>query len=564
MTTIIDVSGTGDWLHKPRAYSYIRFSTPDQEKGDSLRRQTAYSEKVAKHLGLTLDNTLRLTDRGISAYKGDHRTKGALGGFLRLVENRQIRPGSVLIIEALDRLSREGMLEAIHLMTGILIKGIDLHTAMDDKHFSKSTYDLADLIISATKLQQGHEESEKKSIRLGEAWKNKRNEAKNGHKLTARCTAWLELSEDRKSFKINGPAAHTINQIFHMKLEGKGSGQIERILNADPNIWLPEPKGNGKKFPGGWRKSYINKILTNRAVIGEFTPHTKMEGKRLPQEPIIDYYPAIVDKNLFNQVQALIQQNRDTKGNAGGRNGPVNNLFGHIARCGNCGGPMAFVQKGKPPKGNSYLVCDRARRGLSCKKAYLRYDAFESLVLTYTKGLDPSEILPDRDNQRSKLATLNNRLQALEGEIAQVQKNINNLLDNLELGEAVKDRLKSRQEEKVSLEAERQELAQQIAKLNSTGQETESQIQSIKELIEGKELNDPNVRLNLRGQLRRLIAQLNVFPDANQIGILFRTWERRLIGKGGIMDILPGAVRVPSGLWKRPWENPLTGKPWNE
>jgi hypothetical protein len=40
---------------KPKAYSYIRFSTPDQEKGDSLRRQEKDAEDYAKKHGLTLD-----------------------------------------------------------------------------------------------------------------------------------------------------------------------------------------------------------------------------------------------------------------------------------------------------------------------------------------------------------------------------------------------------------------------------------------------------------------------------------------------------------------------------
>jgi DNA invertase Pin-like site-specific DNA recombinase len=35
---------------KPTAYSYIRFSTPEQIKGDSLRRQVELSEAyAAKH-----------------------------------------------------------------------------------------------------------------------------------------------------------------------------------------------------------------------------------------------------------------------------------------------------------------------------------------------------------------------------------------------------------------------------------------------------------------------------------------------------------------------------------
>ena len=36
---------------QPKAYSYTRFSTPEQEKGDSLRRQNKQSEKYAEASG---------------------------------------------------------------------------------------------------------------------------------------------------------------------------------------------------------------------------------------------------------------------------------------------------------------------------------------------------------------------------------------------------------------------------------------------------------------------------------------------------------------------------------
>jgi len=357
-------------MTKPKAYSYIRFSTPEQERGDSLRRQVEYSQQVAAKLGLELDDHLRLTDRGISAFRGDHRTKGTLGAFLSQVEAGKIKPGSVLIIEALDRLSREGMLEAVHLLTGILLKGINLHTAIDNKHFQKSTYDLADLIISATKLQQGHEESEKKSERLKAAWNNKRAQARSAQR------------------KI---------------LAGKGTWSIESALNQQ-KVWKPK---------NGWRKSYINKILRNPAVHGEFQPHKKIDGKRVPEgEPIVDYYPPIIERSVFDRVQGVIQENRQLPGHAGGRNGAVSNLFGHIAVCGKCGGPMSFVHKGKPPKGGQYLQCDRARRGLGCTKTLIRYDKIEPLLLTFCKGLNPEDILPDNEQRQSELSILQNQLQA--------------------------------------------------------------------------------------------------------------------------------------------------------
>jgi DNA invertase Pin-like site-specific DNA recombinase len=557
-----------------KAYSYIRFSAPEQEKGDSWRRQFEYSQQVAAKFRLPLDDQLRFTDRGLSAYKGDHRTKGALGAFLKLVDEGKIQQGSVLIIEALDRLSREEMLEAIHLLTGILLKGIDIYTAMDDKHFSRQTYNLADLIISATKLQQGHEESEKKSIRLGKAWENKRKEvAEKGYKLTARCPYWLRLKCDKfegipeaeavrlrlkeGKFEVIPEIAVAINKIFRLKLEGYGSGRIAYILNQD----------GGLKPKRGWRKSYVDKILRNRAVIGEYQLYSRTSIKRVPVgDPIPGYYPVIVETELFYQVQAAIQENKSKHGNAGGRNGKVSNLFGHMAICDYCGSPMAYVDKGPPPKGGSYLVCDRARRGLGCKRTYIRYNQYESLILSYCKGLDAAEILPGNAEIKSEVTKLRDQLQALEGEAAQVQRKTINLVNSLEDADSpetvkpIKERIKALQGKTTALEARREALTKKIAKLSHIAQDAEKQLYTVQELIgkmselDGQERID--LRLNFRSHLRRLIEQINFLPEEGQVGLIFKTGDRRflIVEEDQIIkfDISPGASRVPGQCWRKP------------
>ena len=89
-----------------KAYSYIRFSTPEQEKGDSQRRQLDLSTRYAQENGLELDTTLKLKDLGLSAYHKTNLEKGALGAFLSAISDGRVEPGSYLLVESLDRLSR--------------------------------------------------------------------------------------------------------------------------------------------------------------------------------------------------------------------------------------------------------------------------------------------------------------------------------------------------------------------------------------------------------------------------------------------------------------------------
>src|SRR5262245_9686816 len=70
----------------PRAYSYVRFSRPEQLKGDSLRRQTQLAQAYADSHGLELDTALTFNDLGVSAYRGANFDEGALGRFIEAVD----------------------------------------------------------------------------------------------------------------------------------------------------------------------------------------------------------------------------------------------------------------------------------------------------------------------------------------------------------------------------------------------------------------------------------------------------------------------------------------------
>lgn len=90
----------------PRIYSYVRFSSEKQLKGDSLRRQNELIDKYAKEKGLELDAEFRLVDLGVSAYRGQNLKEGKLGRFLQAIREKKVCAGSVLLVESLDRLTR--------------------------------------------------------------------------------------------------------------------------------------------------------------------------------------------------------------------------------------------------------------------------------------------------------------------------------------------------------------------------------------------------------------------------------------------------------------------------
>ncbi|MGE5581464.1 MAG: recombinase family protein [Bacillota bacterium] len=505
----------------PKCYSYIRFSTLEQSKGDSTRRQLQASEEYAREHGLELDKDLR--DEGLSAYKGEHRTKGALGRFLARVESGVVSKGSVLLIESLDRLSREEILQALQQFLDIIRAGIRIVTLMDRMEYTEETINnnIGQLMMSLVIMSRAHEESLTKSKRVKAAWSNKR-ELIRQRKLTAQAPAWLKLSEDKTYFESIPERVETLNIIFKQKLKGLGSESIAHRLNQDSR-WKPK---------NGWRKSYVEKILRNRAVIGEFQAYELVmeNGKRARKpsgDPIPDYYPVAVHPDLFQAVQARIEKNQAKHGNGGGRNGKINNLFGHIAVCGYCKGPMEFVNKGPGSKGGQYLVCDNARRGRGCKYRAIRYGEFEEMVLSYCRNLNPADLLPGHDERESKLFSMRQQLAAAQSRQQEITRMSDNLTDsiattdNQAVRKTLEERLSKILAELHQIDTEVLVLEREVKQLSSAQEDTETRLESMRELLsflrERKVPELIEVRRKLREELRELIDRIEVYPVGRYI-----------------------------------------------
>ncbi|MEZ0058109.1 DNA invertase Pin-like site-specific DNA recombinase [Bradyrhizobium elkanii] len=395
---------------KPRAYSYLRMSTDDQLKGDSRRRQLEASKAYAEQHGLELADDTQLEDIGISAFKGANVREGALGQFLAAVRAGSVERDSYLLVESLDRLSREEILPAHTLFLSIVQAGINLVTLADNRVYRAKTTNLVDMITSLVIMERAHEESKTKSMRVGAAWKNKRKKAAEGQPMTARCPAWLRLSVDRRSYELIPERVEIVRQIFADSAAGLGMYSITTRLNR-----AGVPAFEGKN---GWHRSYLAKTLENRAVLGEFQPHVKVDGKRVPEgEPIEGYYPAIISEELFFQAQHSRSQR---KLGGAGRKGPgYTNLFTGLARCAYCHSTVAYENKGSGTRGGTYLVCGNAQRGRGCSATRWRYQDFEASFLAFVQELDLESIL-NATEDAEKRKRLEGEVSALRGELSSV------------------------------------------------------------------------------------------------------------------------------------------------
>jgi DNA invertase Pin-like site-specific DNA recombinase len=516
-------------------------STDLQLKGDSRRRQLEASQAYADEHGLDLAGDAQLEDIGISAYKGANLKDGALGQFVAAVKAGSVERGSYLIVESLDRLSREEILPAHTLFLSIVQAGINLVTLTDQRVYRAKTTNLVDMITSLVIMERAHEESKTKGLRVGAAWKQKRTRAAQGQPMTARCPAWLQLAADRRSYEPMPERVQIVRQIFADSGAGLGMYSISTRLNK-----AGVPAFVGKN---GWHRSYIAKTLANRAVLGEFQPHVKTDGKRVPEgDPIVGYFPAIVSEELFFQAQHGRSQ-RKAGGPGSGRKGPgYTNLFTGLAMCAYCNSTIAFENKGSGSRGGSYLVCGNAQRGRGCNATRWRYQDFEASFLAFVEELDLESII-NANEDAEKRKQLENEIAAVRGELSSVNELMEKTYEVLSAGGSTEfvirklkeltERQSDLKERQATKEAEQQEFEARDSRFYSSRED-------IKNLI--KELQRPTddgvykLRAQIASRLKVLVETLLIAPQG-ALPRMRRTIKQLLEINGGEIDDVVSHMR---------------------
>lgn len=377
----------------PKAYSYMRFSTAEQKHGDSLRRQTKGAERYAAANGLELDDTLRISDEGKSGYYGENK---ALGAFLEEVKKNNVPRGSVLIVEALDRLSRQDPMKVVAtIIYPLLEQGIDIVTLYPTP--KRYTYDsnpstaanlmqFLEIVILAT---AAHDESVRKALRGRANWQQKRIQAI-AEPLTAKLPAWCRMvkgASGKRKIELIPVRAEIVRDIFKDYLAGIGQVTIAKNLNiAKVPCW-------GKAQM--WYTSYISKILTSPSVMGVYVPHLLVGGKggeRIKQEPIYGYFPAVVSEADYNKVQSM-----KNIGCFKGQKQEVHNIFSNLAKCPLCNSTMRHFRNGV--RSRAKLICTKAKAGGGCMGYSVDLQELETAFIQGVPSIRFSVTSPKKQQQ---------------------------------------------------------------------------------------------------------------------------------------------------------------------
>jgi DNA invertase Pin-like site-specific DNA recombinase len=477
---------------KPLAYSYCRFSHPSQSAGDSLRRQRDLRDGWLKRNGVKLDTSLTLEDKGISGFSGEHRENAdrfALAAFLQLVERKRIPKDSYLIVESLDRLSREDVLPALTLVLNLISAGIQVVQLLPvEVLYGKDTNPMQ-LVMAIMELSRGHSESAMKSERIGGAWRQKKLAARDGTLLTSNGPAWLRLVDG--AWEVIPAAADAVRRIFRMTIEGHGAGMIARRFNAEnvPTI------GTARE----WTKAYIVLAIKNPAVFGVLQPHKGAGRKRQPDgKPIAGYYPGVIPEADFHRAQAALQERRRRPGRPalGGTN-----VVAGILWSARDDDTVHVVNKGVGNGGRVLLPYAALKGGTKTPHISFPFATFEAAILSCLREVNPREVLPaPKGDAGGRVLELSGRLAAVESQEEGVKAKLRDprFASGMDaLAEVV-----------AALGSEKKTLADQLAEARreeaSPLAEAWGEFGSLLEAVEAApDLEDARVRL--RGALRRVV-----------------------------------------------------------
>lgn len=409
-----------------RAFSYLRFSSPEQAQGDSARRQSDLAAAYAARHGLELDEKLTFKDLGVSAFRGRNAADGRLGDFLEAVKAGVVPQGSHLLVESLDRISRQAVLPALDTLRALVGSGITVVTLSDGAVYTKEKIEteFVKLMAALLTFARANEESVMKGTRVRAAWDRKKREAAS-KPLTSNCPAWLCLKADRSAYEIIPGRDAVVRRVFEMAASGMGGHTIAATFNAEGIA----PFGDGRRKPGThWHRSYVVKILASDAPLGTYVPHSGhyVNGRlvRTPWAPVLGYYPAVVDEETVRRARLVTGPGENPKR---GRHATaaLRNILAGLGRCPLCAGTMTRVSKGSGVKaGKPYLVCAKAKAGAGCTYRAVALDNVEIALRTRADELVFKPTLADQDPEADLLME----------ERADLARRIDNVLDAIEQG----------------------------------------------------------------------------------------------------------------------------------
>ena len=404
------------------AVIYARYSSDNQREESiegQIRECTAYAEKngitVVKHY----------IDRALSA-KTDNRPD-----FQQMIKDSEKRLFDIVLVWKLDRFARNRY-DSAHYEYQLERNHVKLVSATEPISDSPAGIMVKSMLTGMAEYYSA-ELSEKVVRGMTE---NVLKGKYNGGTIPI----GFKVDEE-KFFQIDPLKAPFVVEAFQRYNDGATMKELMNWLN-DSGVTT----NRNQKFT----YNSVQTMLTNKRYIGE----NHFKDIVMP-----DSIPAIVDKDLFEEVQQKIKKNSRAPAR---HKAEDDYLLTTKLFCGMCGAMMfGECGTGRNKVVHHYYKCATAKRFKTCKKKTVRKEWLEDLVIAETMKLIQddavidaivAEVMELQDQE-------NTTLPLLEKQMREVENGIENMLNAIQAG-VLTNSTKSRLEK---LEAQQKELAIRIA-----------------------------------------------------------------------------------------------------
>ena len=404
------------------AVIYARYSSDNQREESiegQIRECTAYAEKN----GITI--VKHYIDRALSA-KTDNRPE-----FQQMIKDSEKRLFDIVLVWKLDRFARNRY-DSAHYEYQLERNHVKLVSATEPISDSPAGIMVKSMLTGMAEYYSA-ELSEKVVRGMTE---NVLKGKYNGGTIPI----GFKVDEE-KFFQVDPLKAPFVVEAFQRYNDGATMKELMNWLN-DSGVTT----NRNQKFT----YNSVQTLLTNKRYIGE----NHFKDIVMP-----DSIPAIVDKDLFEEVQLKIKKNSRAPAR---HKAEDDYLLTTKLFCGMCGAMMfGECGTGRNKVVHHYYKCATAKRFKTCKKKTVRKEWLEDLVIAETMKLIQddavidaivAEVMELQDQE-------NTTLPLLEKQMREVENGIENMLNAIQAG-VLTNSTKSRLEK---LEAQQKELEVRIA-----------------------------------------------------------------------------------------------------
>ena len=508
---------------------YIRLSIDDSKSESmSIENQRLMLEKHIETLDVKGAQVLEYVDNG---FTGTNFERPAVQQLLELV-----RAGGVncIVVKDFSRFGRNAIdvgyfIERIFPM--YRVRFIAISDGYDSVDYNGDTGGLEVALKFLMHEQYSRDLSKKIKSAVHEKMRR-------GERVTKNCLFGYTLNENRE-LVIDEPAAETVRRIFSLADTGIGVTKIAKILYDEKRLTPSAHQGRKKNNECIWEAAAISDILKNEQYIGMYivgkTKKVEVGNKkviRLPENQWIkipNLHPAIIDKDLFDDVQFLRQQSRKNKikepaGSKCKNHKTHNPLKGKVV-CGSC---------------NHVMYLNNAKNSKFCCKFSLA--AHDALCHRFSIGVsDLSNKIFEQLREQSRIL-LENAKTALSNTTVNSEENLqivqieDKKLANYEkfiLGEICSEEYKALN---LALNAQqsREKQVQSVSTQNAAQHSMIGEYQKIaRQVLDAKELT--------RHVVDAMISKVRVFPGG-KINIIWHDSIKRMIDNN--QESAPVAAKI--------------------